>query len=51
MKTGNPSRDVSIDALGNPANNTGFLYYERAVLLREGWSFNPATHLWSPGAG
>jgi hypothetical protein len=51
MKTGNPIRDASIDALGNPANNTGFLHYERAVLLREGWSFNPANHLWSPGAG
>jgi hypothetical protein len=49
MKSGNPIRDASVDELGNPANNTGYLFWERATLLRERWTFDPGTHLWSPG--
>ncbi|MGI8662557.1 MAG: hypothetical protein ACR2LQ_05005 [Acidimicrobiales bacterium] len=49
MKSGNPIRDATVDALGNPANNTGYLYWERATLLREGWTYDAGTHLWSAG--
>jgi len=28
---------------------TGFLYWERATLLREGWGYDSTTQLWSPG--
>lgn len=49
MKSRNPIRDASLDSAGNPGNNTGFLYFERATLIREGWTFNPSTSLGSPG--
>lgn len=49
MKSGNPIRDATVDELGNPTNNTGYLFWERATLLREGWTYDPATNLWSPG--
>ncbi len=51
MKSGNPIRDATVDALGNPTNNTGYVFWERATLLREGWTFDPVTHLWSPPGG
>jgi len=50
LKTGNPIRDASVDPeTGELANNTGFLARERALLIQKGWSYSPATHLWSPG--
>jgi hypothetical protein len=50
MKSGNPIRDASVDPnTGALANNTGFLAMERGILVREGWNYDPATHLWSPG--
>lgn len=49
MKSGVPIRDATIDGMGNLANNTGYLYWERATLIREGWTYDAGTHLWSPG--
>jgi RHS repeat-associated protein len=48
MKSGNPIRDLTVDEFGNPVNNTGYLFWERATLLREGWTYGPGTQLWSP---
>jgi hypothetical protein len=50
MKSGNPIRDATVEPItGELANNTGFLAMERGVLEREGWNYDPLTHLWSPG--
>jgi hypothetical protein len=49
MKSGNPIRDATVDEFGNPASDRSHLYWERATLLREGWTYDPATHLWSSG--
>lgn len=49
MAGGTPIRDATVDQFGNLANNTGYLALERAVLERAGWTYDPATHLWSRG--
>lgn len=49
MKSGNPIRDATVDEFGNPTNNTGYLERERVTFRREGWTYDPGTHLWSPG--
>ena len=50
MKSGNPIREATVDPnTGALSNSTGFLARERAVLIREGWNYDPTTHLWSPG--
>lgn len=48
MRLGQPIRDASVDAAGRLINNTGFLRAERNLLESRGWSFDPATTLWSP---
>ncbi len=50
MQTGNPIRDGSVDPhTGALINNTGFLARQRSLLQSGGWSYDPTTHLWSPG--
>ena len=50
METGNPIRDGSVNPLtGAFEGDAGFLYRERTVLSLNGWQYDPATHLWSPG--
>jgi hypothetical protein len=49
MATGNPIRDASVDPFtGDLVDNTGYLAKERAVLVREGWWFDPESSLWQP---
>lgn len=36
------------DQLPQLRNNTGFLRAERNLLQNRGWTYNPATTLWSP---
>jgi hypothetical protein len=47
MNEGNPIRDVSLDAEGNPAKNTGFLRAERNLLENHGWSLHSDGY-WHP---
>ncbi len=50
IRKGNPIRDASIDPkTGALLNDTGFLRAERQLLRNQGWTYNPATQLWSPG--
>jgi RHS repeat-associated protein len=49
MKKGLPIRDASVDpATGQLLNNTRFLRAERNLLQNHGWTYNPATTMWSP---
>jgi hypothetical protein len=49
MKKGLPIRDASVDRLtGELLNNTGFLRAERNLLQSHGWTYDPATTMWSP---
>jgi hypothetical protein len=40
---GRPIRDIS------PTEGGGFLERERSLLMENGWRYDPATSLWSPG--
>jgi len=48
MSKGRPIKDVSVGSNGELLNNTGFLAAERNLLSSRGWTYNPATRLWSP---
>jgi hypothetical protein len=49
MNKGLPIRDASVDPVtGQLLNNTGFLRAERNLLQNHGWTYDPATTLWSP---
>ena len=49
MNKGLPIRDASVDPItGERLSNTGFLRAERNLLENHGWTYDPATTLWSP---
>jgi len=48
MRKGQPIRDASVHPNGELIDDTGFLKAERNLLMNQGWTYNPVTHLWSP---
>lgn len=48
MAKGEPIRDASVDAAGNPVKNSGFLKAERNLLDNHGWKYDSGTRSWNP---